>query len=110
MEQKIVVTDFEYAAMQAVEQVFGQNVEIHGCFFHLCQATWQKIQELGLATKYKQDSDFAHFCGMLDGLAFLPTDSVSEGLTFLKGTMPPAAVTYFEAVYVNGTRRDTAAA
>jgi len=54
-----VVSDFEVAAMQAIGEVFGDRVETHGCFFHLTQATWRKIQELGLATTYKDDADSA---------------------------------------------------
>jgi len=105
-----VVSDFEVAAMQAIREVFGDGVETHGCFFHLTQATWRKIQEFGLATTYKVDADFRLFCGMLDGLAFLPTDKVKEGMAFLRSVMPPAAapvVDYFDATYVTGVASTT---
>jgi len=38
----IVVSDFEVAAKQAVREVFGDGIEMHGCFFQLTQATWHK--------------------------------------------------------------------
>jgi len=75
----VVVTDFESAAMKAVQQVFGSHVETHGCFFHLTQATWRRIQSEGLSNLYKTNVDFRPFCGMLDGLAFLPVQEVKHG-------------------------------
>ena len=75
----VVVTDFESAAMKAVTQVFGSQVETHGCFFHLTQATWRQIQSEGLSNLYKTDEEFRLFCGMMDGLAFLPVQEVKQG-------------------------------
>jgi len=75
----VVVTDFESAAMNAVKQVFGSQVETNGCFFHLTQATWRRIQSEGLTKLYKTNEDFRLFCGMLDGLAFLPVQEVKQG-------------------------------
>ena len=48
------------------------------------------------------------FCGMLDGLAFLPESDVTAGLDELKGMMPEGLdelVSYFESTYVSGTFR-----
>ena len=78
----VVVTDFESAAMQAVKQIFGRDVDTHGCFFHLTQVTWRRLQSEGLASAYKTDEDLRLFCGMLDGLAFLPTADVTRGNSF----------------------------
>jgi len=75
----VIVTDFESAAMKAVHQVFGCHVETHGCFFHLTQATWRRIQFEGLSNLYKTNVDFRLFCGMMDGLAFLPLQEVKLG-------------------------------
>ena len=38
--------NFELAAHQAVQNVFGSLVKVKGCFYHLTQATFRKIQEL----------------------------------------------------------------
>ncbi|XP_064470211.1 uncharacterized protein LOC135384962 [Ornithodoros turicata] len=103
-----VVTDFEKGAMNAVKAVLGDDVKTRGCFFHLCQSTWSKIQETGLVPKYKEDEKFRHFMGMLDGLAFLPLSDVTDGMAFLKTIAPDEAepiVTYFDETYVNGTYR-----
>jgi len=78
-DPRVVVTDFESAAMQAVKQVFGCDVDTHGCFFHLTQATWRRIQSEGHAELYKTDDEFRVFCGMMDGLGFLPVNDVKKG-------------------------------
>jgi hypothetical protein len=42
------------------------------CIFKVCdtQASWRKIQQLGLVPLYNNDDDFRLFCGMMEGLAF----------------------------------------
>ena len=54
-----IVLDFEMSAMSAVTAVFGNGVSIHGCFFHLCQSTFRKVQELGLVNNYNTDAAFS---------------------------------------------------
>ena len=71
-------------------------------------STWRKIQELGLVDHYREDDDFRHFCGMLDGLAFLPSDRVQEGMQYLRTIAPDEAdqlLAYFDATYVSGRHR-----
>jgi hypothetical protein len=69
----VIITDYEVAVMQAIRAVFGDDIVTRGCFFHLTQSTWRKIQELpGLSAMYKDTESLRHFCGMLDGLAFVP--------------------------------------
>ena len=79
-----VTADFEVAAMNAVRTTFGIiHVAVHGRFFHLCQSTWRKIQELGLQLQsYRQQDDVKQFCGMLDSLslAFLQEDEIIDGM------------------------------
>ena len=61
-----------------------------------------------MITNYKSDENFRLFCGMLDGLAFLPVCDVTAGLDHLRTIMPPAAgplVEYFDSTYVNGACR-----
>ncbi|XP_076069715.1 uncharacterized protein LOC143041592 [Oratosquilla oratoria] len=81
-------TDFELTTVNAIRTVFGERVQCHGCFFHLTQSTWRKIQELGLVTLYKTDAEIRLFCSMLDTLAFLPCDKVSDGMAFLRIIVP----------------------
>ena len=43
--------DFEIATHNAALTVFHNRI-IDGCFYHLTQITWRKIQELRLAVQY----------------------------------------------------------
>lgn len=104
----IVMTDFERGTMNAVKAILGEDTRTKACFFHLCQSTWRKIQELGLVACYKEDDSFRVFVGMLDGLAFLPVEDVEDGMRLLRGIMPHQATElfdYFDACYVTGTFR-----
>ena len=103
-----VVTDFEMAAMHAVTAVFGQQVHVQGCFFHLCQSTWRHVQDLGLTALYNADDVAKHFVGMLDGLALLPLADVPAGMAHLRANTPQHlddVINYFDATYVTGRHR-----
>ena len=52
LEPVTVMIDFEKAMMNAIHILFGGHVNVKGRFFHLCQSTWRKIQQLGLSQDY----------------------------------------------------------
>ena len=109
LDPNVVIVDFESAAIAAVRQTFGSTTELHGCFYHLTQATWRKVQALGLAVAYKTDDDLRLFCGMLDELAFLPVTDVADGMVWLRSIAPANAihlVEYFDETYINGSSRN----
>ena len=76
-----VLVDFVAPVINAVKNILG--VEVSGCFYHKKQCTWRKIQSLGLVSHYEQNEDFSIFCGMIDGLAFLPVTKVPDGYSHL---------------------------
>lgn len=85
--------------------VLGNNTTTKGCFYHLTQTTWRKIQELGLAVEYRADDDLQMFCCQMDGLAFLPVNDVAVGMAYLRTICPPNAeplLNYFDRTYVSG--------
>ena len=51
-----VMIDFEAAMWKALAAVLP-DVQIKGCAFHLSQAVWRKVQELGLQKAYTDDED-----------------------------------------------------
>jgi hypothetical protein len=57
--------DFEDAVLRAVTAVFARHINHQGCFYHLTQASWRQIQQLGLVPLYRV------FCGMMDGLGYV---------------------------------------
>lgn len=107
-DPKYLHLDFESAVIEAAKEVLGVHINVRGCFYHLCQSTFRKVQELGLATMYKRDEEFRKHCGMVDALAFLPLHLVEEGMTYLKDNLPENLtdlLDYFDAYYVNGKYR-----
>jgi len=104
-----VIVDFESATIRAVKAVFGDQISVHGCFYHLTQSTWRKVQAVGKAALYKSDENFRLFIGMLDGLAFLPVDDIEKGMVWLKSIAPDEAtdvLNYFDQTYVTGVIRE----
>lgn len=101
-----IIVDFEQAVIQAISNVFGPETHTQGCFYHLTQSTWQKIQDLGLTNHYKESEDFRQFCGQIDSLAFIPVEAVPAGMQLLKSRCPEEAaplLEYFDQTYVSGT-------
>ena len=107
-DPSVISVDFEKAIHNAIHTVLGAHVIIQGCFYHLTQSTWRKIQKLGLTDLYRTNEEFRLFCGQLDGLALLPLAQVSAGMDHLKQNAPEAAaglVKYFDETYVSGPLR-----
>jgi len=75
----------------------------------LIQATWIKNSVTGSGyTKYKNDDEFRHFVGMLDGIASVPVADVTTGLSWLKSIVPEdgrSLLQYFAETYVEGVSR-----
>ena len=87
-------------------KVFGSLVKVKGCFYHLTQATFRKIQELGLVGLYHEKDYIKQFCGMRDSLAFVPVKDLPQAIKFLKDTCPPELEDlsdYFNTTYVSGS-------
>ena len=70
-----VVTDFEKAIWQGIRATF-RAVEVRGCAFHWAQAVWWKMQDLGLATAYREYQDVGQFLRKVLGLPFLPREHI----------------------------------
>ena len=59
---------YERATIEAIKTVFKIE-KIEGCFFHLSQAHWRKIQELGLRTLYTENEDISVAALMLTAMS-----------------------------------------
>jgi hypothetical protein len=109
LKPSTIITDFEQAAIKASQSEFS-DVNNKGCFFHLSQSGWRKIQEVGLATQYGVDEHLNLMLRHLFALAFLPSDDIPGAFDILKSEMPEVAddvVKWFEEYYVHGKIRRT---
>ncbi|CAJ0959347.1 unnamed protein product [Ranitomeya imitator] len=104
-----LMLDFELAAIQAFESEFPNLVKT-GCFFHLSQSVWRKVQNEGLKMQYQGDHEFAHWIRMIPALAFLPPQNVVQSFEELveDPDFPQEAIAianYFEDSYIGQMNR-----
>ena len=76
--------DFELATFNAVKEVFGPNIEIYGCYFHLSQSFFRNVQLKGFINYFRNDKEFRKCFNLSQALAFLPIKDVKTGFDFLK--------------------------
>jgi hypothetical protein len=62
---------------------------IVGCRFHLSQAWWRKIQELGLSQDYKSDNPTGKWFKYTFGLQYLPAEEVNDCLVLEFSELAP---------------------
>ena len=92
------------AAIEALKSSFP-NANIKGCFFHFAQANWQKIESVGLAKEYQEDTDVRIILKSFVALAIIPEEDIYLG--FQKKTAAKMQnekiaefVSYFEATWL----------
>ena len=102
--------DFEEAVLDAARSLWP-SVIIKGCHFHLSQAWWRKLQNLGLSNEYKnQDSVVGKWLKVFFGLSFLAADEVEDAIAFdIFSTMPEdeKAVAFADYVLKNYAMQDS---
>jgi len=107
LQPQFILTDFEQAAINATSREF-QRVQNKGCFFHLSQSIYRKIQSSGLSVQYGTDENFSLLIRHIPALAFLPPNDIPAAFDELKGHLPSEAnviVQWFEDNYVHGRVR-----
>jgi hypothetical protein len=75
MRPETVMSDLELPFINATQKVLPET-QVNTCAFHLCQAVWRKVVELGMASRYSNDPDFEMEVRTLPALAYLPTKDV----------------------------------
>lgn len=102
-----VMMDYEKAAMNSVEATFPRAA-VTGCFYHLSQSVYRKIQSEGLQNTYATDEAFALYAQMVPALAFVPVNDVITAFEALQDDAPAELtpiLDYFEDSYVGRFRR-----
>ena len=73
-----LMTDFGKGVIRAFQEAFP-GLNCTGCFFHLSQSVWRRIQAAGLQLDYQTDPDFASWLGCLPVLVYSQqTDLIPE--------------------------------
>lgn len=107
LQPQFILTDFEQAAINAAHTEF-QGVRSKGCFFHLSQSVYRKVQNSGLSIQYGTDENFSLLIRHIPALAFLPPEDIPAAFDELKRHIPEEAsliVQWFEDNYVHGRIR-----
>jgi MULE transposase domain len=109
-----ISTDFEMAALNAINSVFP-DAATFGCLFHLSKNMKKKLTNEGLMQMYNNDCEFALKARMIVALAFVPPDSVEQAFDELSDSCPDTlqpVLNWFEDNYIgrrirNGRRAAT---
>ena len=97
-----VLVDFEAAPMNVIRQNFP-NAQLKGCYYHLTQNIYRRVQLEGLQVQYGTDNDFSTAVRMIAALAFVPSDDVVRAFEALQDAAPAEArpiLDYFEDNYI----------
>ena len=97
-----LLVDFERGSINAFKEVWPMT-HVKGCFFHLSQSVYRKVQELGLTTIYTHSTEVALTIRMLPALAYLPPEIVLSAFQILESQFTPEIVAlykYFQTTYV----------
>ena len=93
-------------------------MSVAGCFFHLTQAVWRKVQVAGLTENYINQPEVREAVKSLCALAFLDVENVNEAFEQLQEYVEQIAIEgltdlydYFEDTYIGrqgrrGVRRN----
>jgi hypothetical protein len=106
LEPTVLMTDFEMAAINSAKTAFP-DIQTKGCYFHLGQSLWRKVQDLGLREIYLNNVEVRIATKMLLALAFIQPARVPEVFVQISDDAPAElneVYSYFEDTYI-GRRR-----
>ena len=99
-----MTVDFELASINALQQKFPE-ARVSGCFFHLGQSIYRRIQKNGLVDAYKTNDNVALSLRKLSALTFLHPKEICDAFIALSTNIPyevEPVYKYFRETYVLG--------
>ena len=75
-----ILMNFEKAAINSFEHIWPGSI-VKGCFFHLTQNIWRKVQAAGLQAAYSEDQELAIRIRIITALAFTAPHQVPSLFT-----------------------------
>ena len=102
-----VTTDYEVATINALQDVFP-DTHVHGCFYHLSQCVYRRVQANGLQQSYTRDNELSLQIRMIPALAFVPVADVPATFELIQEDLPgelQPIFDYFEDTFIGRARR-----
>lgn len=111
-EPSTIIVDYELAAINAFKTVLPTS-DVRGCFFHLSQCVYRKVQSEGLQELYACDPQINLEARMIPALSMVPRSDVEDIFTELASSVHSdlqPVMDYFEDTFIGrptaGGRRD----
>jgi len=79
-----VMADYEDGFIVALKEVYGQNLQIEGCWFHFSQAVVRKAKKVGLSGAFRDDEHARKCIRCLTCLPLLPPADISNAVSDLE--------------------------
>jgi len=108
LNPRSVSCDFELSVINTIKKKYP-DAEIHGCLYHLTKNFHKKMNEMGFASRYKNDADFSIFIKMIVALSFVPIDNLDAAIQQLGDDLPECLqplLDWFEDNYVGRVNRN----
>jgi hypothetical protein len=82
MQPQNIIVDYEIAPINIISTTFFET-RVNGCFFHLTQTFWRRIQKDGYSKIYKENCKFNLDIKMIIALCFVPDYCVEKDFCIL---------------------------
>ena len=89
LSPRSITIDSEKASRNGLQEIFP-DATIQGCFYHLSEAIYRKIQSIALQQEYQTNVDLSLKIRMLAALAFVPVEDIVASFEHLADSMPEA--------------------
>ncbi|GFR89087.1 hypothetical protein ElyMa_000785300 [Elysia marginata] len=80
---QVIIADFQMALWNVVETELPTTT-LSGCYFHLTQSFWRKIQEFGLARSYRMNQRLQDTVKKFMAIGYLPIPLLRNNLRELE--------------------------